>query len=143
MTPLDRIANAGLTLSIAGQDWTFRELTYRQRAELIAITRGLALRVYLKESPAFPDMEPRRRAMDLNAILLGTMAQDIDWENPEVRHAALKASLVASHPNVGDDDVQCILRTTMAQRDMDALWALVVTGKLAEPKEDAPPANPT
>lgn len=111
---MDHVANSGVELEIRGKRWTFRALTFRDEAEIIAKRKALALRAYMEASAVVADDENpmvklARRRDDLSVIAYGSQAQSIDLADWLCQFEVCRRSLHGSHPDVTDAEITLIL----------------------------------
>jgi len=142
-TPLDQLANSGLDVPHKGTYHTFRTLTYRQRAKLISMTRSFGLDAYLNsETAKNAPLQDTRRTSDINAIVFGTLAQDIDWQNPLIRQEAFRMSLTGDDGKAPDDELVTELMTSddVAQY-ANVLINWIINGRPEEPNNGADPTR--
>lgn len=121
---MDHVANSGVELEIRGKRWTFRALTFRDEAEIIAKRKAVALRAYMEASAAVVDGEDAmvalaRRRGDLSTIAYGSQAQNIDLADRLCQFEVCRQSLHGSHPDVSDAEITLILGHFEQALDID------------------------
>jgi len=109
--PLDVAFGCGLEVQANGRTWIFSPLTFKDWGDVIARARSEALGAYLDAAGERKGIDHRQRAIDINAILFGTQAQQSleMLRAPELRRFVLRRSLEKKHPDVTDDDVNKFL----------------------------------
>ncbi len=137
---LDHISNAGLSIKVGDETYTFKTLTFEDRAALIRLSRKEALTVYLEATKDDRLKDKVKRASDINGIVFGTAAEDIDWANPIIQHEAIRLSLRENHPKVKRDEVAGILGTDFDEQTFTSLFAYISHGA---PVNDDGEADPT
>lgn len=111
---IDHVANSGVELEIRGKRWTFRALTFRDEAEIIAKRKAVALRAYMEASATIVDGDNpmvalARRRDDLSVIAYGSQAQNIDLADRLCQFEVCRRSLHGTHPDVTDEEITLIL----------------------------------
>lgn len=157
--PLDRISNAPVHITLAGQTFLVRQLRLRQWGELQAWLREAApdpIRSAVK-AVASVESEGKRVADHIQRHLFAVATEECRRWPPKVGTAAWLAALDAADP-LGRNFIAKVLDANgivfsdegldeicdgLVEGELATLMAMVLWGHVPAPKSDAPAAAPT